>query len=82
MDKKIIMLLGAAAALTTLNDAHAAVGPATNYRVLLDPIPDAVAALKADDARLSPSASKLAFSVEVGLGRRRHHHHHHHHGHR
>jgi hypothetical protein len=85
MDKKIAGLLGAAAALTAMTGAHAApaasteLAPATSYRDLLDPIPDALPALKADDARLAQksTANEVAqISVQVG-----HHHHHHHHHH-
>ena len=60
MDKKIAGLLGAAAALATVGGASAANAtevpgnpgnPAANYRELLNPVPNALAALKADDAR-------------------------------
>jgi hypothetical protein len=85
MEKKIAGLLGAAAALTTITNAQAAPAQlseptaATNYRELLNPIPNAVPLLKADDARLAKTrtndAARLAqISVQVG-----HHHHHHHH---
>ena len=82
MDRKIAGLLGAAAALTTLGGAHAnatqgaGLAPATTYRDLLDPVPDAVALLKADDAaraRQQPAPVQLAQYYH-------HHHHHHHHG--
>ena len=84
MDKKIAGLLGAAAALTTMTAAHAAtspqpseLAPAASYRDLLAPVPNPLAALKADDARMAqqPKAEQVAqISVQVG-----HHHHHHHH---
>jgi hypothetical protein len=87
MDKKLAGLLGAAAALTTMTGAQAAPGqetglsPATSYSDLLAPVPNATAALKADDARLAQretAGEQLAqISVQVG-----HHHHHHHHHHR
>ena len=57
MDKKIAALLGAAAALTTMSGAQSAVAapaqntPPTCYRDLLEPVPDALNALKIDDAR-------------------------------
>lgn len=56
MDKKIAGLLGAAVALTTVTAAQAAAPAApsatpTSYRNLLDPIPNALPQLKADDAR-------------------------------
>jgi hypothetical protein len=100
MDKKIAGLLGAAAALTTVTTAAQAapaqnteLSPATSYRDLLDPIPNALPVLKADDERLAHSraneATRLAqVSVQVGHHHhhhhhaRRHHHHHHHHHHR
>ena len=52
MDKKLAGLLGAAAALTTMTAAQAApargseLPQATNYRDLLDPIPNALPLLK------------------------------------
>jgi hypothetical protein len=84
MDKKIAGLLGAAAALATVSGANAievqgnAPNPASNYRELLAPVPNALAALKADDARRDGESRddvKLA-QVTIGIG----HHHHHHHG--
>jgi len=58
MDKKIAGLLGAAAAFTTVTAAHAAVPgqqteltPPSSYGELLQPVPNAVAMLKADDLR-------------------------------
>ena len=84
MDKKIAGLLGAAAALATVGGANAtevqgnAPNPASNYRELLAPVPNALAALKADDARRdgeSRDGVKLA-QITIGIG----HHHHHHHG--
>jgi hypothetical protein len=80
MDKKLAGLLGAAAAFTTMSAAQAApaVGPelpqATSYRDLLDPIPNALPLLKADDQRLAQSAGTRTAQVVIG------HHHHHHHG--
>jgi hypothetical protein len=82
MDKKIAGLFGAAAALTTLGAAHASATQttlpeaATTYRDLLEPIPNAVALLKADDAARAqqpPAVVQLAQYYH-------HHHHHHHHG--
>ncbi len=62
--------------------------PATSYRDLLDPIPDAAPLLKSDNARRA-EAQRLRVaevSVKVGHGHPRHHHHvvvvrhpHHHH---
>jgi hypothetical protein len=94
MDKKIAGLLGAAAALATVGSASAATeaqgnlqNPATGYRELLNPVPNAVAALKADDARREAEARNVKTAqVSVQLGHHHHHHgvrirvgHHHHH---
>jgi hypothetical protein len=82
MDKKIAGLLGAAAALATVSGANAteAQGNAPNfaasYRDLLNPVPNAPEALKADDARL---ANKPADGVKLAQDHHHHHHHHHHH---
>jgi hypothetical protein len=79
MDKRFAGLLGAAAALTTLTAAHATapipseLSPPMRYQDLLAPIPNAVAALKADDARL---ARTPVSNLKVAQA---HHHHHHHH---
>src|ERR1700733_12967795 len=93
MDKKLAGLLGAAAALATMSSAQAAapvqqseIAPATSYRDLLDPVPNALSALKADDARRAESQGTQGessqdgvrvaqISVQVG-----HHHHHLHRG--
>jgi len=98
MDRKIAGLLGAAAALTTMTaGAQAApvqqTGPATatTYRDLLDPIPNAVPMLQADNARLMEAPKTEVAQITIGVGHhhhhhhvrimRRHHHHHHHHHH-
>jgi hypothetical protein len=82
MDKKIAGLLGAAAALTTVTGAHASapaqmteLTSATSYRDLLEPVPNAVAALKADNARLGEAPTAEGTQV----AQYHHHHHHHHH---
>jgi hypothetical protein len=86
MDKKMAGLLGAAAALTAMTSVQAAspgqsteVVPATTYRDLLDPFPNALAQLKAEDAKRGevPKTELAQVSVQIG-----HHHHHHHHHHR
>src|SRR5580704_18788754 len=86
MDKRIVGLLGAAAALATAGSANAtevqgtAASPAASYRDLLSPVPNALAALKADDARRASTpaeATRLA-QVVIGVGHHHHHHHHHH----
>jgi hypothetical protein len=81
MDKKLAGLLGAAAALTTVTAAQAApaqpapVAPATSYADLLQPIPNAADALKADEvARFQSGPAAKLERVQY------HHHHHHHHG--
>ena len=100
MDKKLAGLLGAAAAITTIPAAQAApaggpeVPPATSYRDLLDPIPNALPLLRADDERLAERATTRTAQVVVGhhhhhhgarvyvrVGPRAHHRHHHHHHH-
>ena len=92
MDKKIAGLLGAAAALTSLNAgaavpaaADAANGlEASSYAELLEPVANAQALLKADDTAraASPSTGNVR---EAGYHHHHHHHryhHHHHHHHR
>jgi hypothetical protein len=82
MDKKIAGLLGAAAALTTMNTAQAGIAepaqstPTTSYRDLLEPVPDALNALKVDDARIA--AEKTQGGEQVAQYYHHHHHHHHH----
>jgi hypothetical protein len=88
MDKKIASLLGAVAALTSMDAAQAATTPppnpaetmrAASYADLLTPIPNAVALLDADDAaRSQRPAAEDAGGVQVA----QYHHHHHHHHHR
>ncbi|HEY0224455.1 MAG TPA: hypothetical protein VGC38_08085 [Pseudolabrys sp.] len=83
MDKKIAALLGAAAALTTMTAANATspsapTQAASNYADLLNPVPDALNQLIAEDAARTnaPAGVQVAqIAVEVGG----HHHHHHHH---
>ena len=86
MDKRIAGLLGAAAALTTVTAANAAVqtegnAPAASYRDLLDPVPNAVVALKADDARLAQTPADSVKDDGLQVAQYYHHHHHHHHHH-
>ncbi len=95
MDKRIAGLLGAAAALTAVSGAQAAtspqateIAPAANYADLLQPVPNPVQALKADDARRSEAPGLEVAQVSVQIGPHHHHHHryyrryhhHHHHG--
>ncbi|MFZ0606170.1 MAG: hypothetical protein WAM75_00655 [Xanthobacteraceae bacterium] len=89
MDKRIAGLLGAAAAFTVVSAAHATpvqtsqLAPATSYRDLLDPIPNAVPLLKADNAQLAQRSAEEVAQISVQLGHHHHHHHvvvrHHHH---
>jgi hypothetical protein len=82
MDKRIVGLLGAAAALTTIHSGAAA-APGTSdlahlrqpksYAELLEPIPNAVTVLKSDD-------ESRAVSGPVERVGYYHHHRHHHHG--
>jgi hypothetical protein len=80
MDRKIAGLLGAAAALTTATAAYAATPTpeelplVTNYQDLLTAVPNPVAALRADDARLAKAPAG-----EMKIAQDHHHHHHHHH---
>jgi hypothetical protein len=85
MDKKIAGLLGAAAALATVGGANAtqvqgnAQNPAASYRDLLTPVPKALDALKADDARLANTPADEVKLAQIGIVVGHHHHHHHHH---
>ena len=84
MDKKIAGLLGAVAALATVSAAHASTqpqsnqsSPAVSYRDLLEPVSNAVALLKADDA----ARAQQPATVQLAQYHHHHHHHHHHHDH-
>jgi hypothetical protein len=92
MDERIAGLLGAAAALTAVNSAQAAtptqeagLAPAASYRELLNAVPNAVAALKADQAEQTGAPAsgetRLAYHHHHHHHRQHHHHHHHHHRH-
>jgi len=85
MDKRIAALLGTAAALTAVSNAQAApqpqaspLTPAANYGELLEPVSNAMAALKADDAQ----RTRAPLSGETRLAGDYYYHHHHHHHHR
>jgi hypothetical protein len=82
MDKRISGLLGAVAALTALDAAQAtaATGPepaqalqAGSYADLLEPIPNALALLRADN----DAHAKRAAEGNVQVADDHHHHHHH-----
>jgi hypothetical protein len=85
MDKKIAGLLGAAAALSVTAGAGAQaapaqqteLAPATTYGDLLKPVPNAVAALREDEANRGQTEPA---QVQLAQFFRHHHHHHHHHG--
>ncbi len=86
MDKKLAALLGAAAAVATVGGAQAATHPnptssealqASSYADLLMPVPDAVSALKADNAAQAANADMNG--AQVAQYYYHHHHHHHHH---
>lgn len=85
MDKKIAALLGAVAGVSTMGAAQAATPvndalQSSSYADLLAPVPNAVAALIADDATRSaksPGEIQVA-QIQVKIG----HHHHHHRYHR
>ncbi|HEX6443210.1 MAG TPA: hypothetical protein VF007_13550 [Stellaceae bacterium] len=94
MDKKIAALLGAVAGAATVGSAQAATGPidnasdplqASSYADLLTPVPNAVEALKADDARAQSAAPAVQlaqyypYPYPPPYYRYYHHHHHHHH---
>ena len=70
--KKIAGILGAAVAATAMTGATPSLA-ANSFAELLEPVPNAVAALKADDARVAEQ-SDGRFQVAQW-----HHHHHHHH---
>jgi hypothetical protein len=74
MDKRIAGLLGAAAAVTALSgvQANAAPAQAASYADLLQPVPNAVSELQADDARRATEPE-----AHVQLAQYHHHHHHH-----
>jgi hypothetical protein len=78
MDKKIAGLLGAVAGLATAGGVVQA-APVANYADLLAPVPNAVAALKADEAARAQQAQA---ELPAGAQLVQYHHHHHHHHHR
>ena len=80
MDKKMAGLLGAAAAIATVSGAQATVlppanaaAPAVTYRDLLNPVPNPIEQLRADNAVRAQQPARLQLAQF-------HHHHHHHHG--
>ncbi|HEY2532295.1 MAG TPA: hypothetical protein VGJ20_30930 [Xanthobacteraceae bacterium] len=81
MDKKIAGLLGVAAAVGAVTGAQAApaqrpqLAVPSSYKDLLEPVPNALALLKADDA----ARAQTGPAARVELVQYHHHHHHHHH---
>jgi hypothetical protein len=96
MEKTIVGIVGAVAGLATVGGAQAAtpaiqdaggVPAAQSFAELLDPIPNALAALRAADAAPARDEADMKVAqVYIGVGhhhhhsRYRHHHHHHHRG--
>jgi hypothetical protein len=83
MEKKVAGLLGAVAALGTLNGAQAAPAPnppdtlkVNSYADLLEPIPNALKVLQEIEAQ----APVKPWEDNVKVAQYYHHHHHHHHG--
>lgn len=98
MDKKLAGLLGAVAGLATISSAQAAPEPgatpsealqASSYADLLAPIPNAVAALEADNAARAQNLELAQYYNYYPYSNYYpyppppyyHHHHHHHHNH-
>ncbi|WP_026595422.1 hypothetical protein [Methyloferula stellata] len=91
MDKKIVGIVGALAALGGAGTATAAPAQAPaaadvmevrSYADLLQPIPNAVALLQASDAAIKAQKEAAGDSddpANVELAQYHHHHHHHHH---
>ncbi|MBV8839363.1 MAG: hypothetical protein JO000_22750 [Alphaproteobacteria bacterium] len=84
--KKIAGILGAAVAATAMSSVTPTPSLAANsFADLLEPVPNAVAALKADDARAMAERSEGRVQLAQWhhhhhrFFRRWHHHHHHHH---
>ena len=93
MDKRIAGVVGAISGLAALDAAQAAavdaqptLPPANSFADLLDPIPNAVALLRAINAvDVSGPATQASDEPQVQLAGYHHHHHrwrHHHHHHR
>jgi hypothetical protein len=92
MDKTVVGLIGAISGLAALDSAQAApmanpnatgLAPAQSFAELLDPIPNALAVLRAVEAADAVAIDEETPSLQlVGYHhhhRWRHHHHHHHH---
>jgi hypothetical protein len=89
MDQKIVGIVGAIAGLATLDATQGAATAAPNpegltgarsFAELLDPIPNALAMLRAADAAAASRAQDEASqNPDVKLAQYYYHHHHHHH---
>jgi hypothetical protein len=85
MDKKLMGMLGAASTLALLTGGAAAatpneasgpeLRPAQSFAELLDPIPNALETLKAEDQKGPPATTE---SSTEKVAQYYHHHHHHH----
>ena len=84
MDRKIAIMVGAAAALATGPALAApatgspAVPAASSYAELLQPIPNAVERLQIADAQADSAPARL-IEAQYGNGQQYNNHHHHHH---
>jgi hypothetical protein len=87
MDQKIvgIGIVGALAGMASLEASQPAVAaptpeltPAQSYADLLDPIPNAVATLRAIDAAAGSQSAKDTAADGIRVAYHHHHHHHHH----
>jgi hypothetical protein len=82
MDKTIIGLLSGASALALMGGAQAApvaVAPASSFAELLEPIPNAVELLNADNQRAASEAAADEHPIQLAQYYHHHHHHYHHH---
>ncbi len=85
MDRNVIYVLGAVGALAGAGPANAAAAAldapssgAASYADLLQPIPNAVAVLRAEDAAALAAAPDAGAPVVENVQFIPHHHHHHH----
>lgn len=89
MDRTLLSMLGGVSALALLSspgfaatpiEEPAPLRPASSFAELLDPIPNALSVLKAEDQRAATRPVQLA-QWDGGMDGYYHHHHHHHHHH-
>jgi hypothetical protein len=88
MDKSIIGLLSGASALALMGGAQAApaavelaVQPAGSFAELLEPIPNAIELLNADNQRAASDPAADEHPIQLAQYYHHHHHHHYHHHH-